>query len=966
MQKILSLLKETTRRFWSWLFQQFLPGLRHTRLAKIRFQRGWFLTLPRSIGSRVVDILVTFNSMLVVVVKRLRHNLGLTISAVLGIVAVLGIIVCVPVFSNAVSSEVLRAQLSEKAESLHRGLFSLHLYYQDQYSASPINLEQSQFITRYIRDNAKRLIGPTVARIDTEVQTSSISWSAANFAKNASPGQTWLSMGFLTRDDLPERSEIIEGQWPKAGSDPGGPIPVAVLSTQADNTFISIGDRFLSGSTEIEVVGIWRPKNESSLDWFGSPETDYSDLFWIPKETFQTRVEPVLKRPVFYTSWYVVFDERSLRFEQAGNYARGMIQMDADLRRILPGISTDYTPLEALNGYQTRAESMTTLFYAVGGPMVILALLFIALTASIAVQSYEQETATMRGRGTSGLQVITLNLAESFTLIVMALPLALLVGWLEAVLMGQTLSFLKFTYRGNLQFGLQGINLLWLAIGAGLIMLARFAPVLSLSRSTIIRIKQEQSRATRKPLWERFFLDFILLIPGIYAYVTMKGIAKPAKFLSALQSTAEGQYHDPLLFLAPALFAMALCMIAIRILPLLMRLLAFLFDRLPGVWAYLSLQQISRRPQDHSSALLLIMISLSLSIYSASTAKTLDQWQHDLLYYQSGADLAIHEYYIRGNDRAAAFGQVGSGSTTLSEMDLNVELYVALEEHLKLPSIEKITRVGKYDSTFSYGIGEQKAILMGIDRLDFPKVAFYREDFAGQSLGSLMNTLGAEPMGVLVPKAVAEKAGFRIGDHLMISVNILGQGFERDMVVVGTYDYFPTVLPDKTPTLIANLDSVFDNPDSAVGYDLWLKLRSKTDTKLLLYQIQQMLGAEHTVVAVRGNAYDDLRISMDLPERMGLFGILNVGFIATGLMPGIGFVLYSYASLRRRFIQLGILQAIGLSVTQMIGYLVLEQFLLMGMAIGLGAAIGLLTSYIFMPFLQMGATGARRFRPLKC
>jgi putative ABC transport system permease protein len=358
------------------------------------------------------------------------------------------------------------------------------------------------------------------------------------------------------------------------------------------------------------------------------------------------------------------------------------------------------------------------------------------------------------------------------------------------------------------------------------------------------------------------------------------------------------------------------------------------------------------------------MISLALSIYSASTAKTLDQWQHDSLYYQSGADMAIHEYYVRGGS-VAAVGQRASSTVTLSEMDLAVEGYLNMEEHLKLPSIEKITRVGKYEGAFSYGVGEQQAVIMGIDRLDFPNVAFYREDFAGQSLGALMNTLGAEPAGVLVPRILAEKAGFRSGDNIMVSVNILGQEVEHDMVVVGTYDYFPSVMPDKVPTLITNLDSVFDDPDSAVGYDLWLKLRKNTDTNLLLYQIRQLLGPNNTVVVARGNAFNDLRVSMDQPERMGLFGILNVGFIATGLMPGIGFVLYSYASLRRRFIQLGILQAIGLSVSQLIGYLVLEQFLLMGLAIALGAAVGLLTSYLFVPLLQVSTTGAGAVPPFE-
>jgi putative ABC transport system permease protein len=76
-------------------------------------------------------------------------------------------------------------------------------------------------------------------------------------------------------------------------------------------------------------------------------------------------------------------------------------------------------------------------------------------------------------------------------------------------------------------------------------------------------------------------------------------------------------------------------MIMLRVVPLLVRLLAAIVERLPGAWAYLSLQQIARRSQDHTSALLLIMISLSLAIFSASTAKTLDQWLSDSVYYKT-------------------------------------------------------------------------------------------------------------------------------------------------------------------------------------------------------------------------------------------------------------------------------------------------------------------------------------------
>jgi putative ABC transport system permease protein len=197
----------------------------------------------------------------------------------------------------------------------------------------------------------------------------------------------------------------------------------------------------------------------------------------------------------------------------------------------------------------------------------------------------------------------------------------------------------------------------------------------------------------------------------------------------------------------------------------------------------------------------------------------------------------------------------------------------------------------------------------------------------------------------------------------MVSTDVLGQNYERDMIIVGTYDYFPTIYPDQNPTLVVNLESIFDNPDSAVGYDFWLNLRQGTNIQMLTYQIQQLMGSDKAVVQINGNAYEDVQKMMDQPERVGLFGILNVGFLATGLMPGIGFVLYSYASLRRRFVQLGILQAIGLSVRQLIGTLALEQFLLMGLAISFGAGVGLLTSHLFVPFMQVGATPGKPVPP---
>jgi putative ABC transport system permease protein len=942
----------------------FLANIRNRLNRLVERVKGFRLPPRTNILSWMGDLVASLLAMLTVVFKRLRHNLGITISAIIGIIAVMGIVICVPVFSNAVSSKVLREQLFAKASESKRGLFSLHFYYLDKRSSSPLRMTNVEQFNEYIKQKITQDLGLRTSQIVVDVQSGNLAW-VSDTPRGDKPTEPWMTMALHTSDVVRQNGEIIEGKWPEVTA--SGPIQVAILQKTAEDDYINVGDRFHYQGLEIEITGIWQSKTDakSMSSWFEQPSTGYIDKLWVPVETYRTRLDTILERSIFYLSWYVVMDEKDVRFERAPDYAHGLVQLDGNLQRVLPGTQIDYSPLEALNAYQERADSLTNMFYAVSGPMLVLALLFISLTATIAVQQYEQEVATMRGRGTSWLQVASMNLIESFALLLAGLPLSLLFGWLAAVLMGQTLSFLRFTARSGVDINLLGINYLWLGISALLIVISRFLPVLNISRTTIVQVKQERSRALRKPIWQRFFLDFLLLIPGAYAYITLSGKAKPLKFISSITTSATtsgNTYRDPLLFVAPALFAMALCMIMLRLLPLLLRGLAYAVDNLPKVWAYLSLQQVARRPQDHSAALLLIMISLSMAIYSASTAKTLDKWMHDSVYYKSGADLVVHEYILVAD--ASAVTGPGSPPSSKKE-DLSVEGYYDVNEHLKLPAIHNVTRVGRYDGTFSYGVGEKPARFMGIDRKEFPQVAFYRDDFADQSLGALMNALAQDPMGVIVPKSMLKEIGLKVGDQLNADIAVIDQSTSLQLTIVGTYDYFPTVFPDQKPTLILNLESLFSDPEGVVGYDVWVGVRPNTNMELLRYQMRNMISPDRGVVEVQGNAFDDMEKTLEQPERVGLFGILNVGFIATGLMPGIGFVLYSYASLRRRFIQLGILQAIGLSVKQLIGYLALEQFLLMGIAIGCGAGIGLLTSNMFVPFLQISASGSIPIPPFQ-
>ncbi len=235
---------------------------------------------------------------------------------------------------------------------------------------------------------------------------------------------------------------------------------------------------------------------------------------------------------------------------------------------------------------------------------------------------------------------------------------------------------------------------------------------------------------------------------------------------------------------------------------------------------------------------------------------------------------------------------------------------------------------------------------MAIDPWDFGKAAWTRDDLNEHHMNAYLNLLTRHHEGVLVSRELVDRYGVRLGDWVSVSLG----NQEIDFYVVGVVDYWPALYPDEQPFGIANLNYLQEEY-IIQPYDVWLKVN---ESARLSEIVETLRGYGIWVVGiddVRGMLIEGRRD----PQRMGLFGMLSIGFLVAVAITLMGFCFYTFLSLRQRFLQFGILRAIGLSIGQLVAMLFIEQVLSVGAAVAIGTVLGGWASRLFLPFTKISA-----------
>lgn len=620
-----------------------------------------------------------------------------------------------------------------------------------------------------------------------------------------------------------------------------------------------------------------------------------------------------------------------------------------------------------LASYARREAELSFHLLVLTVPVLLMLAFYLFMVSQLMVRGESGVVAVLESRGAGRPRILGLYGIEGLLLALPALVAGPLAGtWMVRVI-GASGGFLEFVDRKALPVALDGPTLLTAAVAACLSMAATLLPVLSISRTTIVLQRRVRARPDRAPLWERLFLDVLLLGIGLYALYRLNAE------LDAFRRTGEGgtdAQPDFLLFLASTIFLLGSGLLFLRLYPILLRILYRIGRGLWGPALYASFHQLLHAGNPVRFLMLFLILALSVGLFSANAARTLNGNREDNIRCRVGADIRLQErwtpydangdpiYGIDGSGLGGG-GSGFSGTSVPSDGDIR---YVEpdFDRFWSLEGVDHAARVFRAGRvSVSSGSLKAQSGLMAVDPRDFAQVAWTAPGLNPHSLTAYMNILIRRPDALLLSTDLRDTLGLSVGDPVEIAIGaVLLDGVAA--AFVDTWPGYRPVLPgpDGRPVrqalVVGHLERLYSRMPMT-PYEVWLKRAPGTSDK----PVYDALPAAGIAVVAIESANQQVALDRNDPMNQGTNGALTLGFLVSMMVCGVGFLIHWILSVRGRTLQFGVYRAMGLGRRSVAAMLLWEQLLVSGTAILAGLLLGSLASRLYLPlFLLAGSDPA--------
>lgn len=792
--------------------------------------------------------------------------------------------------------------------------------------------------------------------------------------------------------DIKDNIEITQGEMFSSGIN-DGVMEVILTDESLRSTGLTVGETYEisnafkpENTLKIRVTGAFNVKKGSDSYWSEGLDDAYVSMAFADYDTvigegIDSGVINVVSMSERYAIDYPNIEMTSLDSvlsklkEQDKVYSENNVVLD------VPAISI-------FEEYADRSETLQLLLWLVQIPVMLMIVFYLFMVSQLNVEQEKNEIAVFKSRGASSAQILLIYALESLVLGIATAIIGPFIGYGLCHVLGASNGFLEFVNRTALPIKFTIDAFLYSLLAVGVFFVTTMLPIVPATRTTIVAHKASKAKTAKRPLWDKAFLDIILIVGSVgwlYYY------NKTQESLAAEGMTNASATVNPLLFIASTAFILGAALLVVRIYPFVVR---FIYKVGKRVWSpaqYISLNNIGRSSSGRERFIMaFLMLTVALGLFFANTARALNRNAEQTANYMVGCDAVITETWESEKDSSSS---QSDSEEEVEDDSASAVTYIEpiFERFEKLDGVKSATAVYKNNSVNIKSSrkvtvkassedtederrrgfdGEAEKTtdtlsnvrLMTVNPSEFANICWFKDELLPVHINAYLNALSECNYGVILSSSFRDNYGYELGDNIEVA---WGSNDYFGATVIAFVDYWPSIDPTEQNDNGTYIDFAVMNfnyvqvQTPIEPYEVWIDLND--DAKVAdFYASIEDAGIKATKLEV---ASQNVISEKNEPMLQGLNGALTLGFIIIMIMCIIGFLIYWILSIKSRTLQFGILRAMGMSYKEIIAMIIYEQLLVSGVAVICSIVIGGIASDLFVPLFRSMFTAQSKMLP---
>lgn len=881
------------------------------------------------------------------VYHKIKNKKWLNLCLLVGISLLAAIFSCHPMFKLGAANQILQTAFTDYAASANK--FPAVIERSENYEFAG-EVSTQILLGRMDAYEAKWLEYLTVDSVQS-LQTLSLTGNTTR----SNLENTTQFLTIACKKEMEEHTAASDGCALKDAVLPEGTFPCWISEKVMDDYGMVVGEKLFvyyegkdsAKNIPFEIVGIIRQSSDQDLYW-NKPLSEYAKTIFVSEETMDALLAEYSFSKITCSQQLLV-NYTQIDAGEVSLYRSYLEQFQA----ADSALNADF--IEILKEAEKQQKSAGFMLMVLELPCVVLLLLFLYMVSAQILQSEEGEIAVLRSRGVTKRQIFMLYLLQSALLSCGGIFPGILLGYGMCKCGAATDGFLTFAEKDVSLYYFRWQMLFYALAACMIAILFMTIPVWKRAGYTIVEQKSVNHYANKKPFWQRFFLDILLLGLSVYLLYNFQG----QKEQIALDILV-GKSMDPLIFLDASLFLFSCGLVFLRLCSYFIALVDRLGKKRWKPAIYASFLQIRRTFYKQSVLSVFLIMTISSGIFHANMARTVNENQEQRIRYNVGTDIRAKDSW------QLMIMKLPNGQYHWEYAEPDYDRYLNLQKNGSLTGVTRVIT----DSNVDIGTGKaalSSAELWGIHTKEFGETARLQEGLNDEHWYYALNALAQNVDGVIISRNVADQLQLSVGDMTQYaryspieSMKDQKIGTQRAKVCA-IVDAFPgyeryeyiqaedgNLLLYEHYLIIANYATVADS-FGLTPYSVWMNTTPGVEEETLKAELEEA-GAQLSEWISAAEQVTESRNSAMLQVTNGMF---TLSFLVSILICSAGFLIYWIMSMKNRELLFGVYRAMGMPLRQINRMLLHEQLFGSLLPILAGGITGVLGTVLFVRLLAL-------------